>query len=992
MTTFERNVRKKCRLSILGRSMAVYILFLIAVTVAAQTVPAQSQVNPAEGAAAQTPLPTTQAGILPVFALDVNFDPLWIDSADVPGKSAQYNNNGVNGAFQKAWETLQPAGFKTIRFQLDLRDARSAARLANLCIWAKANQVNLIAVLEHFPTGSSLAEFPAAFVSRLRAGDGGQLAAYSQVLQFQFGSPENVNELHPEIKAGQAQKILLSAIDSFRNAEVQALQGSGVAPTPIAVSASFDYELIQQGAIPGAALDSSAEQKAQASLKRSLEPLAANANVDAINIEWFPGSISPGDVDRFAILVRELETAFPGKQVLLTTGFSTAFNPADRQDQFLTLATTNLWNFRLSDGGDSSHFLGVIFEQALKEPISDTAAPAGSGDPSHWNWKEKSSQLARMLSGGKASAELKWWLSKVRGNMALIAPPSHPSGAMDFTPLTALQTFQQISAAVAQARQGLASPTTAAGDNQAPAVAPDAQINQGFASNAFSAGYGAPGSGATPAGPSTQVSGSSASSAYQQFLMALVQQTSTQLTTALVTKMTGNKTQAQYPASATPDPVAYSQTAADPAAAQPQVPASSSLNDGSSLPQAFTATAASSPNVPDSNAGGYDPATPAPQVSSATGASPYSPATTAPVKVSASVSRADAVGAKSGQQGSSTGIASGQPASVPAARSLRPAMAVSTSSEPTNSQITRTAQPVATTQPSQGARVASPSAVPSPSPGSVQPLPTVPAGVAAANLPVRPGPPITRAAQPVATTQPGQSARVASPSAVPSPSPAVRSVQPLATVPAGVAAANLPVRPGPPIATQTAGVAATNLPVRPGPAISRSPSVPATNFAPVAAPGTTNQIERPGPRSASVSPAQANGRVQAPPPAPPMSAGLPSNARFDLSVSSADIRITPTAAGHVAVTALIRNTGTMGTGAATVSFRVAAAGRQLAASQPIGFSIAANGVFQTSWTTPVPPGQNLQLCVSVSAGGDSNPANNQAVLAFTTPAAVTSRR
>jgi len=905
--------------------MAVYVLFLIAVTVAAQTVPAQAQVNPAGDAAAQTPLPATQADILPVFALDVNFDPLWIDSAEVPTKSAQYNN-GVNGAFQKAWETLKPAGFKTIRFQLDLRDARSAARLANLCIWAKANDVNLIAVLEHFTTGSALAEFPAAFVSRLRAGDGRQFAAYSQVLQFQVGSAENVNELPPEIKAGQAQKILLSAIDSFRNAEVQALQGSGVAPTPIAVSASFDYELIQQGAIPGAALDSSAEQKAQVSLKRSLEPLAANANVDAINIEWFPGSISPGDVDRLAILVRELETAFPEKLVLLTTGFSTAFNPADGQNQFLTLATTSLWNFRLTDGGDSSQFLGVIFEQALKEPLSDTAAPAGSGDPSHWNWKEKTSQLARMLSGGKASAELKWWLSKVRGNMALIAPPSDRSGAMDFTPLTALQAFQQISAAVAQARQSLASPITSAGENQAPAVPADAQISQGSVSNLFSAGYGTPGSGATPAGPSTQVSGSAAPSAYKQFLMALVQQTSTQLTTALVTKMTagsGNKTQAQYPASVTPNPVADFQTAAQPAAAQPQVPVSSGPNDGAILPQAFTATAASS-SVPDSNASGNDIATPPPQVSSATGASPYSPATTAPTKASASTSRTDAVAAKSGQQGSSTGIASGQPASVPAARSLPPAMAVSTSSEPTSSQITLTAQPVATTQPSQSARVASPSAVPSPSPGSVQPLPTVPSSV-------------------------------------------------------------------PAITTQAAGVAATNLPVRPGPAITRSPSAPATNFVPVAAPNTTNQIERPGPKSASVSPAQANGRVQAPAPAPPMSAGLPSNGRLDLSVSPADIRVTP-AAGHVAVTALIRNTGTLGTGAATVSFRVAAAGRQLAASQPIAFSIAANGVFQTSWTTPVPPGQNLQLSVSVSAGGDSNPANNQAALAFTTPAAVTSRR
>src|SRR5262249_21915883 len=156
-------------------------------------------------------------------------------------------------------------------------------------------------------------------------------------------------------------------------------------PSPIMVSALFDYELIQQGANVGAALDPSDEQKAHASLKQFLEPLAANANLDAVNVEWFPGSISAGDVDRFAILLRELETAVAGRRVLLTPGFSSAFNPADQQTQFLALATTNLWNFHLADGGDSSHFLGVVFEQALTEAKSDAAPPAGSGDPSQWN-------------------------------------------------------------------------------------------------------------------------------------------------------------------------------------------------------------------------------------------------------------------------------------------------------------------------------------------------------------------------------------------------------------------------------------------------------------------------------------------------------------------------------------------------------------------------------------------------------------------------------
>jgi hypothetical protein len=92
------------------------------------------------------------------------------------------------------------------------------------------------------------------------------------------------------------------------------------------------------------------------------------------------------------------------------------------------------------------------------------------------------------------------------------------------------------------------------------------------------------------------------------------------------------------------------------------------------------------------------------------------------------------------------------------------------------------------------------------------------------------------------------------------------------------------------------------------------------------------------------------------------------------------------------VTALIHNAGTLGTGAATVRFRVAAAGRQIAASKPIAFSIAGSGPYQASWMTPVPPGQSLQLSVSVNAEGEVNPANNQAVLVFTTPPAVASRR
>src|SRR5260370_40970048 len=167
-----------------------------------------------------------------------------------------------------------------------------------------------------------------------------------------------------------------------------ALQGVGVEPRSIMVSASFDYELIRQGAIAGVALDPSAEQKAQASLKQFLSPFATAANIEAVNVEWFPRSISSGDVDRFATLLRELKGALPDKQLILTTGFSTAFNPVEQQTQFFMLAFSNLSDFRTSDC-TNSHFLGAVFRQSFKGSATDINSSAATDDASHWNWSER---------------------------------------------------------------------------------------------------------------------------------------------------------------------------------------------------------------------------------------------------------------------------------------------------------------------------------------------------------------------------------------------------------------------------------------------------------------------------------------------------------------------------------------------------------------------------------------------------------------------------
>ena len=110
--------------------------------------------NGAPQTTAQNLQTVSQTGLLPLFAVDMQFDPSWVDSNDVPSKSANYSHSGVNDTFQQAWEALKPGGFNAIRFDVNLQDPQAPVRLANLCMWAKANNVLLIPVLKSSGTGT----------------------------------------------------------------------------------------------------------------------------------------------------------------------------------------------------------------------------------------------------------------------------------------------------------------------------------------------------------------------------------------------------------------------------------------------------------------------------------------------------------------------------------------------------------------------------------------------------------------------------------------------------------------------------------------------------------------------------------------------------------------------------------------------------------------------------------------------------------------------
>src|SRR3954468_14525510 len=111
----------------------------------------------------------SQTGLLPIFALDLQIDPSWVDGATAPSQSAQFGHNGVSDTLQQIWETLRPDGFNMIRFPLNIEDPRSIVRLANLCNWAKANNVTLIPVLRGTATAqkdaTSLSSTVNSFVS-----------------------------------------------------------------------------------------------------------------------------------------------------------------------------------------------------------------------------------------------------------------------------------------------------------------------------------------------------------------------------------------------------------------------------------------------------------------------------------------------------------------------------------------------------------------------------------------------------------------------------------------------------------------------------------------------------------------------------------------------------------------------------------------------------------------------------------------------------------
>jgi hypothetical protein len=129
-------------------------------------------------------------------------------------------------------------------------------------------------------------------------------------MAYQLEDELNHAGYHAAMSPEAAQLRIIQAAAALHKAEQEALKDAGLGQTPIAVNASFDYELIKLCAIAGTTLSDDAYTKAYGSLKQFLRELGSSTDIDVIGVDWFAGSISAGGTDKFSNLLRALTADF----------------------------------------------------------------------------------------------------------------------------------------------------------------------------------------------------------------------------------------------------------------------------------------------------------------------------------------------------------------------------------------------------------------------------------------------------------------------------------------------------------------------------------------------------------------------------------------------------------------------------------------------------------------------------------------------------------
>ena len=373
---------------------------------------------PAAPAAEASPVSAT--GLLPVFGVAVDLD------------AAGGKPEHAMASLQKLWDQyLKAAGFNVIQIPVDVRDLgdRGAGRLAKLCVWAKSKNVRLAPILIGAPLGQPIPEDYADKVGAFAAktielvGKEGDPQAYAQIMLYQIERSLNHPGSHGPMDPAKAAAMIGKVIEKLRAAEQTGLAGSSLQATPVLASASFDCELIRFGAIAHVPITDEAYTQAYASLHGYLGAVLGADPVDVIEVEWFPGSYSSEGVERMPDLVSKLQADFPGKLIIVGTGYSTAAGAEADQSRYYTQAFNNLSDLRTNQGVESS-LAGILWRTALDRPGGEPPPPSPRIQEamSSWNWSDRAAEVTRMWNEpGADSKEMTWWLGHVDSHFGLLS-------------------------------------------------------------------------------------------------------------------------------------------------------------------------------------------------------------------------------------------------------------------------------------------------------------------------------------------------------------------------------------------------------------------------------------------------------------------------------------------------------------------------------------------------------------------------------------------
>lgn len=430
------------------------------------------------------------AELLPIYGVDLPFDAAMVDGASVPSGSPAHPHQGLSDVALQRWSRLRASGFNVVRFEVDLSQGEEAARrLANLCLWAAREGISLMPVLVAEPSApfsealpSSAAALAKNTVASLGQAGPEAVGTYARVLMYQLGRELNHPGRNGRIAAEDASRRQLEAAVAVRAAEAGSLSGTGLLPTPLLAVGSVDAELIRVGAAASGELDESTYSQAEDALRQALAPLATAAEIDAVAVSWFPGSVSAGGVERIAPLLQGLASALVGKQLVAVTGFSTAFRSEEEQKQFTALAFANLAEARA--GVADSPLLGVVFSRALDGEVAGDP-PAGFDETRHsWSAPDQSAGLLAHWRGEPASPAIEYWSRQVDTRLGLLVEQPSSSSAPTFTPKLALLGFEKLAGFVAEATPPTGTPaldstTQPTGDTPAGPESPSGESKTG---------------------------------------------------------------------------------------------------------------------------------------------------------------------------------------------------------------------------------------------------------------------------------------------------------------------------------------------------------------------------------------------------------------------------------------------------------------------------------------------------------------------------------